>query len=264
MTQLVEEIESFQIPEKTVRLWWLGQAGFVFKTHSGKIIYVDPYLSDAVERLHGFKRLSLTPITPEEVKADLVISSHEHTDHLDPDTLPVVARNNPSCIFAGSRGCQEFYPEFGIEDNWRVILEPNTTCDLSGVKIFTVSAEHGDYAPTAVTFLLDFDGLRVLYSGDTSLQPDRFKPLYDLKPDILTPCINGNFGNMNHIDAARMAQQASPRIAIPAHFRMFVEHGGDPAGFLYACKHFCPEVSVVILKPGEGLFYNPNSKGTDI
>ena len=59
------------------------------------------YLSDAVERLHGFKRLSLAPIAAEEVRADLVVLTHEHADHLDPDAVPVIARSNPAAALPG-------------------------------------------------------------------------------------------------------------------------------------------------------------------
>ncbi|MBM4041573.1 MAG: MBL fold metallo-hydrolase [Planctomycetes bacterium] len=253
MGRLSQEIESATVPPQAVRLWWLGGAGFAFKTHAGRIVYVDPYLSDAVTRLHGFKRMCLSPIAAEEVKADLVISSHEHTDHLDPDALPVIARNNPQCRFAGSASCMGPYGEFGIEPRRRTVLRPNRSYDLGGVTIHTARADHGDYAPTAVAMLLDFDGVRILYTGDTALRPEWFKPLYALKPEVLIPCINGNFGNMNHVDAARMAAQARPRLVVPCHFWMFPEHGGDPAAFLHACRHFCPRVKVAILSPGEGL-----------
>ena len=95
METLARRIAATQVPEAAVCLWWLGQAGFAFKTPAGRIVYADPYLSDAVQRLHGFKRLSLAPIAAEEVEADLVVLTHEHTDHLDPDAVPVIARNNP-------------------------------------------------------------------------------------------------------------------------------------------------------------------------
>jgi L-ascorbate 6-phosphate lactonase len=73
-----------------------------------------------------------------------------------------------------------------------------------------------------------------------------------LKPDLILPCINGVFGNMNHIDAARMIQHAKPRYAIPCHYWTFAEQGGcDPMGFLHACNQFCPEVEALLLKPGE-------------
>ena len=72
---------------------------------------------------------------------------------------------------------------------------------------------------------------------------------------MLLPCINGVFGNMSHIDAAMLTQQVKPRYAIPCHFWMFAEHGaGDPAGFVHACRHFCPEVKALLLRPGERFF----------
>ena len=94
--------------------------------------------------------------------------------------------------------------------------------------------------------------MRVLHTGDTSLRTGLIQPLLDPRPDVVVPCINGVFGNMNHIDAAFLIQQARPRFAIPCHFWTFAEQGaGDPGGFLHACHQFCPEVTALVLKPGE-------------
>jgi len=247
------DIELTELAEGSLRMWWLGQAGFAFKSSSGTVVYVDPYLSDAVERLHGFKRLSLPPITAEEVRADVVVLTHEHTDHLDPDALPVIARNNPSCRFAGPAGCQEALVQIGIDSDRRIVLAPDGAHDLGAVCVHTAPADHGDYSPTALALVLDFSGLRVMVTGDTSLRPALFKPLFDLKLDVLLPCINGVFGNMNHIDAARLVEQARPRYAIPCHYWTFAEQGaGDPGGFVHACKQFCPQVNALLLKPGAG------------
>ncbi len=108
--------------------------------------------------------------------------------------------------------------------------------------------------PTALSLLLDFGGIHVLYTGDTSWRPDLLKPLVGLGIDVLLPCINGVFGNMNHIDASMMVQQAAPQIAIPCHYWTFAEQGaGDPGGFLNACRNIAPDVKAMLLKPGEGL-----------
>ncbi len=262
MKPLGREISATEVPAGAVRLWWLGQAGFAFKTHAGHVVLVDPYLSDAVERLHGFKRLSLPPISPEEVRADLVVLTHEHADHLDPDAVPVIARNNPHCRFAAPSGCVAGLAEAGVGADRRLIMEPGRRYELEQVTIHTVPADHGDYSPTALCFVLEFDGCRVLYTGDTALRSETFKPLYDLQPDILLACINGGFGNMTHVDAAMMAQQAKPRVAIPCHFWTFAEQGAaDPAGFLYACKHFCPDVQAMLLRPGEGFTLRQGREG---
>ncbi len=253
MELLSHEIATTAVPDTAVRMWWLGQAGFAFKTPTGQIVYADPYLSDAVERLHGFKRLSLAPIAAEDVRADLVVLTHEHTDHLDPDAAVVIARQNPQCRFAGPAGCTEGLEQAGVPPRQRSLLEPGRAHDLDGVVVHAVAADHADLSATALSLLLDFNGMRVLLTGDTSLHLGLLRPLIDLQPDLILPCINGVFGNMNHIDAARLVQAARPRYAIPCHYWTFAEQGaGDPAGFLYACRHFCPEVDARLLKPGEG------------
>jgi len=262
MNRLAEEIAAADIPEGSVRLWWLGQAGFAFKTPAPAILYVDPYLSDAVERLHGFKRLSLAPLAAQDVQADLVVLTHEHTDHLDPDAIPIIAQNNPSCRFAGPVGCGEGLRQAGVGQERTIVLQPSQPRDLGGVTIHTVPADHGDFSPSAVALVLDFGQVRILLTGDTSWRSGLFQPLLDLKPDVVLPCINGVFGNMNHIDAARLVQQARPRYAIPCHFWTFAEQGGgDPAGFIHACKWFCPEVDALLLRPGEGLTVQGQDRG---
>jgi L-ascorbate 6-phosphate lactonase len=237
-----------------IRFAWLGQAGFSFTTREGKRIYLDPYLSDACERLFGFKRLSLPAIVAEDVQADWVILTHEHADHLDPDALPVIARNNPGCRFAGPAGCIDGLEAAGIAPERRVLLEPNQRHDLGDLVVHTVPADHGDISPTALALVLEFDGVRVMATGDSSWRPALFKPLYDLRPDVVLPAINGVFGNMNHIDAARLVSEAKPRFAIPCHFWTLAEQGaGDPAGFIHACAVMCPDVQALLLRPGEGL-----------
>lgn len=253
MTVSLRESLMADVPRGAVRMWWLAQAGFAFKTPRGKIVYADPYLSDAAERLHGFKRLSLAPIAAEEVRTDLVILTHEHTDHLDPDALPVIARNNPECRFAAPIGCVEGLTLAGISPDRRLVLQANATHECGEVVIHAAPADHGDYSPSALALLLDFDGIRVMLTGDTSLRPGLLQLLIDLKPDVILPCINGGFGNMNHIDAARLVERVRPRYAVPCHFWTFAEQGGgDPAGFIHACKCFCPDVNALLLKPGEG------------
>jgi L-ascorbate 6-phosphate lactonase len=240
------------VPQGTLAIWWLGQAGFAFKSPAGRIVYLDPYLSDAVERLHGFKRLSLPAITAEEVRADLVVLTHEHTDHLDPDAVPIIARNNPGCRFAAPDGCTQGLIDAGVPPVDRMVLAARQRYELDGVVIHTAPADHGDFSPSALCMVLEFDGVRVFCTGDTAFRPQLFQPLADLQPDVLLPCINGVFGNMNHLDAAMTVQQVKPRYAIPTHYWTFAEQGGcDPGGFIHACEHYCPEVSALLLKPGE-------------
>ena len=252
MNTLADEINTARAPEGGVALWWLAQAGFVFKTASNTVMYVDPYLSNVVEKAFGFKRLSLAPIQADDVRADWVLSSHEHLDHLDTDALPVIARNNSACQFAASQACVAEYEKMGISMGRFTLLEPAQRYSLGGIDVITARSDHGALSPTALSLLFDFGKVRVLFTGDTALNIPLMQPLIDLKPDILLPCINGRFGNLNAEEAAELTAIVSPRVVVPCHFWMFKEHNGDPEAFVEACARWCPTVLVRLLTPGEG------------
>jgi L-ascorbate 6-phosphate lactonase len=252
------EIEEIRVPGGAVALWWLGQAGFAFKAGNGTVLYVDPYLSDIVEKAFGFRRLSLAPVCADDVRADWLISSHEHLDHLDVEAMPVIARNNPRCRFAGPASCVAEYDKCGIPHDGRQILEPMKVYDMSGVSVHTAQADHGELSPSALSLLFDFGGVRVLFTGDTALSIERMQRLVDLRPDVLLPCINGRFGNLNAEEAAELADIVSPRAVVPCHFWMFKEHNGDPEAFVQACARRCPKVPVRLLTPGKGLLCTDN------
>ena len=264
MVRCSQEIERTRVEPGSLALWWLGQAGFAFKTPGGTVVYADPYLSDAVQKSAGFKRLSRPPVEAEEVRADVVVLTHEHGDHMDTDALPVIARNNPECVFAAPSGCGDGLDTAGVAPERRRLLSAGALCAAApGVSIHAASADHGSFSPSAVSVALDLAGVKVMLSGDTSWRPDLFAPLYALGLDVLIPCINGSYGNMGHIDAARCAAEAGARIAIPCHFWTFAEQGaGDPLGFVAACKHFAPGVTALLLSPGETLTVTHGSEGT--
>lgn len=83
---------------------WLGQAGVVVRDRAVGAV-IDPYLSDALaEKYRGtavpHERLMPPPIQPEELTGlDVVLCTHAHTDHMDPQTLPRLAAVNPACRF---------------------------------------------------------------------------------------------------------------------------------------------------------------------
>jgi L-ascorbate 6-phosphate lactonase len=259
LKDLALEVQSTRVPPGCAALWWLAQAGFVFKSADDTVTYLDAYLSDAVEAAFGFKRLSLAPIGAEHVRANWVVSSHEHLDHLDTDALPIMARNNPKCRFAGPEACRPIYAECAIEADRQVILMPSLSYDLGRIKLYTAKADHGDLSPSALAFLFDFGQVRVLFTGDTAFAVDLLQPLIERKPDVLIPCINGAFGNMDSDQAARLTSIVRPRLAIPCHFWMFAEHGGDPRSFIEACAEQCPQLEVRLLSPGDGLLVTAQS-----
>lgn len=249
MPDTAAAIEKLAVPSGQVAVFWLGQAGFVFKTSAGLILYVDPYLTDCVEKTVGFRRLMPSCLRPEEVRADLVLFTHEHPDHLDSEAVPVIARHCQA-RFAGPDPCLRECRKLGIPEARLVQLNEGDAANLGGATVTAVPADHGTLAPQAVGLLFDFRRLRVYVSGDTAFRPDRLDAVARAKPEVIIPVINGAFGNMNALEAARLTAWLRPRIAIPAHFWTFAEQNGDPGAFVTACAEQAPDTRVTLIQQG--------------
>ena len=85
-------------------LWWLGQSGFLLQWNDRHLLF-DPYLSDSLTKKYAFTdkphvRMTETVITPGELNfIDVITSSHNHTDHLDADTLAPLIDRMATSIF---------------------------------------------------------------------------------------------------------------------------------------------------------------------
>ena len=100
---LLKDIKAFDDWEG-FKVWWLAQSGFLIKWQNKHILF-DPYLSDSLSVKYQntdkpHVRMSELAIDPNELDfIDIVTSSHNHTDHLDAETLIPILKNNPNIAF---------------------------------------------------------------------------------------------------------------------------------------------------------------------
>ncbi|MHB0859336.1 MAG: MBL fold metallo-hydrolase [Anaerolineae bacterium] len=254
MSELTQSIRDTQVKPGTLAMWWISQAGFVYKTPSGTVLYVDPYLTDSVNRLFGFKRIMGTPVTCEEVEADYVLSTHAHGDHLDVDAVPVLVKN-PHITFVGAPDCPPVYAELGVPQDRYLVMERGKTLKLTDIVVTGVYADHGDLAPDALGAVLTIEGIKVWHVGDSAYRPDMWQDVFAMGIDIIIPPINGAYGNLDGVTAAQLARDAGAKLAIPCHFWMFAEHNGNPAQFMTACAEYAPNVKPFLMTQGEQLIY---------
>ena len=253
--KVANSIQHTKVNTGELAIFYLAQAGFCFKTSSGQIVYIDAYLTDACNRLHGFKRMSPPVIEAEQVQADIYASTHHHADHLDPDAIPIVARNDRT-HFIGAPDCEPTYLENDIPENRYTILKTGMSSCVHGITFKGAYADHGKLAPEAIGLLMDFDEIKVYTVGDSAYQPEAIKESLATDIDIMIAPINGQFGNMNAEEACWLAKHIEPRICIAAHFWMFIEHDGDPAEFLEQAKSLPEDIKAVVMAPGEMLVYS--------
>jgi len=232
-----------------ILVYWLGGYGFVFKFADGQIVYVDPYLSDCVERIAGFRRLSLAPLTADDVRADLYLITHDHPDHLDVDSFETIIRNNPNCKIVAGNSCATFIKERTPNVQF---VKAGELVNCGCITVHSIEADHGDLCPNALGFIISSGNRQIYLTGDTSMNETALHDAIIRQPDIVVPCINGAFGNLSADEAAGLVQRCGAKVAIPAHFWLFAEHGGDPDRFRRQLELISPQTRVVLLTPGRG------------
>jgi L-ascorbate 6-phosphate lactonase len=259
MSKLALQIKELRVEPGSLAIFWLAQAGFVYKTPGGTIVYVDAYLSDCVHRmlsdvLYGFKRIMPAPLDPEEVEADVVVCTHSHPDHFDYDAIPVLAPN-ARIHFVAAPDCRAEFEKLGVPEDRYTIIREGETLAFGDVRLTGVYADHGDLAPEALGVIVQCGDIKVWQVADTAYRPDKWQDIFAAGIDVIIPPINGAFGNLDGVEAAKLARDAGARVAIPCHFWMFAEHGGSPAQFLDACKELAPGVEPHLMSQGELLVY---------
>ena len=90
---------------------WLGQGGYLFNL-GDKVLCIDPYLSNSMYNNGKYNRLLPIPIEPRELKADMIICTHDHIDHLDEATISKTNMND--ILYAGPDSCQQHFRVIGI------------------------------------------------------------------------------------------------------------------------------------------------------
>ncbi len=214
-------------------LFFVGQAGFIIKSSSGKLLAVDLYLSNCVERIEGhigFKRLLPQILDPSTLAFDYIICTHPHLDHFDADAIPEMVSKG-SKLFC-SVECEKLVHQLHMEyyNAQITYVRPGDKTVIGDYEITFVNCDHGKGAPDAVGVVVKVDGKTIYEVGDSCLRLDRIGEI--LQPlDVLISPINGMYGNMNSDDTVTLAETLKPAVTIPCHYGMFTSHGGDVKRF---------------------------------
>src|SRR3989475_9335451 len=191
------------------------------------------------------ERVSAPAFDPDDaVGVDLVACSHEHYDHLDLASLPAIARASPGARFVVPSPLVDPVAAAGIPRERLIGAQPDERIRLDGVTITPVPARHGVGMADAYTFgrelsgglyrylgyVLDDGVTRVYHAGDTIVYEGQAERMRALDVDLALLPINGRdhfreaagvVGNMDHREAARLADEAGGGGPRPTHYGTF-------------------------------------------
>lgn len=200
-----------------MRITWLGQAGLLFEKNSFKIM-IDPYLSDSIGALNPSKHRRF-PVDEKvfQLKPNVMIFTHDHLDHFDPETAEKFLHVNSSVTVLSPQTVWDKVRRYPGNHN-HVMVSPGTTWTENGIRFTAVKAEHSD--PKAIGIILD-DGEKKYYiTGDTLYNEAIFSQIPNDIFAVFLP-INGQGNNMNMVDAANFAKRIGAEITVPIHYGLF-------------------------------------------
>lgn len=248
--QLINDIKTSIFQTEGFRVWWLGQSGFLIQ-YLGKHLLFDPYLSDSLTKKYAstdkpHTRISELVVNPALLDMiDVVTSSHNHTDHLDAETLLPIFEKNPTITMVIPEANRAFVVDrLKCAPDFPVGLNDNENIEIHPFKIYGVPAAHNaierDEAGQLkyMGFIAEFGPYKVYHSGDTLWYEGMVELLKPFKADIAFLPINGNkperkvAGNLSFEEAARLGKEIEAKLVIPHHYHLFEFNTEDPENFI--------------------------------
>jgi len=197
-----------------IEIKWLGHSGFLIKGE--KTIYIDPYQIDVND------------------KADLILITHSHHDHLSIEDINRIITNNTQIVIPND--CLSKLGKLSKEIKF-AMLEPGMSVNIFGIDIKAVPAYNVNKHFHGKTeywngYVINPDGKKIYNAGDTDLIPE----MGELEGiDIALLPVGGTY-TMTAEEAARAAILIRPKVAIPMHFGKAVGSKEDALKFMEACE----------------------------
>jgi L-ascorbate metabolism protein UlaG (beta-lactamase superfamily) len=264
---LLADIRGADRHDSGFRLWWLGQSGFLLQWQ-GIHVLLDPYLSDSLTQKYSqtdkpHVRLTELVIDPGQLSfVDIATSSHNHTDHLDAETLGPILNGNPGLKLVIPEANRSFVAErLKVDATVPIGVDDGSMVELLGVRFSGVAAahetvEHDEQGRVkALGYVLQFGGWTLYHSGDTLRYDGMAEKLRLFAIDVALLPIKGGAperrvaGNLSGPEAAQLAHDIGAKLVIPCHYDMFEFNTASPDAFVSACR--CLDQPFRILRCGE-------------
>jgi L-ascorbate metabolism protein UlaG (beta-lactamase superfamily) len=230
-----------------LRITWLGQSGFLVQC-AGFTALLDPYLSDSLTRKYAATdkphvRMTERVVAPERLTGiDVITSSHNHTDHLDSETLLPLLAANPEAKLVIPKANRDFVAErLGMKPEALIGIDDGKKAVLAGFEFTGIAAAHNaidrDDAGHCryLGYVVQRGPWTIYHSGDTLLYPGLAEKPRAVAPiDVALLPINGNkperrvAGNLDGREAAQLAHDIGARWVVPCHYEMFEFNTADP------------------------------------
>lgn len=195
-----------------VKVHWLGHDSFVLQ--GSRTLVLDPFKAKG------------------DYKADVLLISHEHSDHLSDDDIRRFT--NSSTTIVAPKICEGPLRQHPQEKKF---VEPGSKIEVKGVGIEAIPAynlnkfrEPGKaFHPRAegrVGYVVTLDGVRFYHAGDSDATPE----MKSLDVDVAFLPVSGTYV-MTAEEAADVAKAMKVKVVVPMHYQSIVGTRADAERF---------------------------------
>ena len=260
---LLADIRAADLHDGGFRLWWLGQSGFLLQWQ-GVNVLLDPYLSDSLTRKYSqtdkpHVRMTELVVNPAQLSfVQVVTSTHNHTDHLDAETLvPILAANRTLSLVIAEANRGFVADRLKIDRSYPVGLDDGTSIEILGIRFSGIASAHEALDKDEnghakyLGYILQFGGWTIYHSGDTVRYEGMAEKLRAFQVDVALLPINGRAperrvpGNLFGHEAARLAKDMEAKLVIPCHYEMFAFNTATPDEFIRECHRLGQQFEVL-------------------
>jgi L-ascorbate metabolism protein UlaG (beta-lactamase superfamily) len=199
---------------------WLGHGSFRLDTADGKRVYVDPWLS--------------SPTTPDGEKnverADVIAVTHGHGDHVA-DVVPIQQKTGATVL--GMIELMNWFTGQGVPEDKTISFNKGGTVEAEGIRFTMTHALHSSSAPDGTYtgepsgFVVDADGHRIYFAGDTAVFGDMALLARLYQPTVAALPI-GDWFTMGVQEAAVALELLGNPRCLPCHWGTFPIFTGTP------------------------------------
>jgi L-ascorbate metabolism protein UlaG (beta-lactamase superfamily) len=194
-------------------------------------------------------------------KISVVTSSHNHTDHLDAETLIPVLKNNPGIKFIIPEANREFVSErVKCDNDFPIGLNDKQSVTIDEFTFHGIPARHNEIERDEngnckyMGYVIGFGKYKIYHSGDTIWFDGMVETLKPFAVDVATLPINGNkperkvAGNLDCKEAAELGKAINAGCVIPCHYDMFTFNTADVTDFIKEAEKI--DQAYIVLKGG--------------
>lgn len=266
---LISEMDSLLAKKQGFCLWWLGQSGFLLQWN-GKRVLIDPYLSDSLTKKYAdtekpHVRMSELVVRPALLRnISVVTSSHNHTDHLDAETLMPVLKNNPRIKLIIPEANRAFVADrLQCDPDFPIGFNEGQSRSVDGFLFHGIPAKHNEIERDAkgncryMGFVIEFGAYAIYHSGDTLWFEGMTALLKPYRIDVALLPINGDdparkvAGNLSAKESVVLGRAIGAKLVVPCHYDMFAFNTADVNEFIGEAEKMGQEYQV--LRGGEYL-----------